>query len=123
MGGSVVTENPKGGSAENFGRIQRGDHSNLLRKRRHSGGRGGSRKSSKGVRGDHFSEVTFKGGIGDKANRSLIKIKEKIPYSSTNLLFARKGKLSSIICFMSFTVIFDEICTFVLNCPFSDFLS
>ena len=31
-GGSVVTENPKGGIAENFGRIQRGDHSNLLRK-------------------------------------------------------------------------------------------
>ena len=31
-GGSVVTENPKGGIAENFGRIQRGDHSNLLGK-------------------------------------------------------------------------------------------
>ena len=31
--GSVVTENPKGGGiAENFGRIQRGDHSNLLGK-------------------------------------------------------------------------------------------
>ena len=29
-GGSVVTENPKGGIAENFGRIHRGDHSNLL---------------------------------------------------------------------------------------------
>ena len=29
-GGSVVTENPKGGITENFGRIQRGDHSNLL---------------------------------------------------------------------------------------------
>ena len=122
MGGSVLTENPKGGIAENFGRIQRGDHSNLLRKRRHSGG-GGSRNSSNGVRGDHYSEVTFKGGICDKANRSLIKIKEKIPYSSTNLLFARKEKLSSIICFMSIAVIFDEICTFVLNCPFSDFLS
>ena len=27
---SVVTENPKGGINENFGRIQRGDHSNLL---------------------------------------------------------------------------------------------
>ena len=25
---------------------------------------GGSRKSSNVVRGDHFSEVTFKGGIG-----------------------------------------------------------
>ena len=31
-GGSVVTENPKAGMAENFGRIQRGDHSNLLGK-------------------------------------------------------------------------------------------
>ena len=31
-GGSVVTENPKGGITEIFGRIQRGDHSNLLRK-------------------------------------------------------------------------------------------
>ena len=30
-GGSVVAENPKGGITE-FGRIQRGDHSNLLRK-------------------------------------------------------------------------------------------
>ena len=27
-------------------------------------GGGGSRKSSKVIRGDHFSEVTFKGGIG-----------------------------------------------------------
>ena len=25
---------------------------------------GGSQKSSKVIRGDHFSEVTFKGGIG-----------------------------------------------------------
>ena len=32
MEGSVVTENSKGGIAENFGRIQRGDHSNLLGK-------------------------------------------------------------------------------------------
>ena len=32
MGGSVVTENPKGGIAEDFGKIQRGDHSNLLGK-------------------------------------------------------------------------------------------
>ena len=29
-GGSVVTENPNGGIAKNFGRIQREDHSNLL---------------------------------------------------------------------------------------------
>ena len=61
-GGSVVTENPKGGINENFGRIQRGDHSNLLGKWRHGGG--GSRESSNAIRGDHFSEVTFKGGIG-----------------------------------------------------------
>ena len=31
-GGSVVTENPRRGIAKNFGRIQRGDHSNLLGK-------------------------------------------------------------------------------------------
>ena len=31
-GGSVVTENPKGRNIENFGRIQRGDNSNLLGK-------------------------------------------------------------------------------------------
>jgi len=31
-GGSVVTENPKRGIAENFGRIHRVDHSNLLEK-------------------------------------------------------------------------------------------
>ena len=31
-GGSVVTENPKGEVTDNFGRIQREDHSNLLGK-------------------------------------------------------------------------------------------
>ena len=31
-GGSVETENPKGEITENFGRIQRGDHSNLVGK-------------------------------------------------------------------------------------------
>ena len=56
-GGSVVTENSKGGIAENFGRVQRGDHSNLVGKWRHGGGGGGSRKSSKVIRGHHFSEV------------------------------------------------------------------
>ena len=47
-GGSVVTENPKGGITENFGRIQRRDHSNLLEKyggEKNMGG-GRSRKSS-----------------------------------------------------------------------------
>ena len=34
-GKSVVTENPKGGIAKNFGKTQRGDHSNLLGKLRH----------------------------------------------------------------------------------------
>ena len=36
-----VTENPQGGITENFGRIQRVDHSNLLGKWRHGGGGGG----------------------------------------------------------------------------------
>ena len=61
-GKSVVTENPKGGIAKNFGKTQRGDHSDLLGKLRHW--RGGSQKSSKVIRGDQFSEVTFKGGNG-----------------------------------------------------------
>ena len=62
-GGSVVTEKPKGGIPGNFGRIHRGDHSNLCGKWRHwrGGGGAGSRKSSKVIRG---AEVTFKGGIG-----------------------------------------------------------
>ena len=72
-GVSVVTENPKAGIVENVGRIQSGDHSNLLGKWRRGGGRGGwaagvgggrSWKSSKVIRGDHFNEVTLKGGIG-----------------------------------------------------------
>ena len=49
---SVVTENAKGGIAENFGRIQR-----VITQ-------GGTVKVIKVIRGDHFSEVTFKGGIG-----------------------------------------------------------
>ena len=61
-GGSVVTENPKGGIAESFGRIQRGTTQICLENK--GMGRGGSRKSSKVVKGDHFSEVTLKGGIG-----------------------------------------------------------
>ena len=36
-GGTLVTENPKGEIRENFGRIQRGDHSNLLGKWRRTG--------------------------------------------------------------------------------------
>ena len=50
-GGSVVTENPKGGITENFGRIQRRDHSNLLEKyggggRKTWGGRSRSHQTS-----------------------------------------------------------------------------
>ena len=43
-GGSVVTENPKGGITENFARIQRGDHSISLGKWRHVGRKGGIAK-------------------------------------------------------------------------------
>ena len=59
---SVVTENAKGGIAENFGRIQRVITQFCLKNEER--GRGGLWKSSKVIRGDHFSEVTFKGGIG-----------------------------------------------------------
>ena len=58
--GSVATENPKGGIAENFGRIQRGTTQIFLENEDMGGG--GSRKSSNVIREDHFSEVTFKGG-------------------------------------------------------------
>ena len=37
----MENENPRRGIAENFGRIQRGDYSNLLGKSRHKGGGGG----------------------------------------------------------------------------------
>ena len=59
--GSVVTENPKAEIAENFGRIQREWVSQICLE---SEDGGGSRKLSKVVRGDHFSKVTSKGGIG-----------------------------------------------------------
>ena len=48
-GESVITESPKGRIAENFGRIQRVITQTCLKNE---------------DRGDHFSEVTFKGGIG-----------------------------------------------------------
>ena len=60
-GGSVVTENPKEGITENFGRIQRGESLKFAWKIKTWGG---WRKSSKVIRGDHFGEVTVKGGIG-----------------------------------------------------------
>ena len=59
----MVTENSKGRITEDFGRIQRGDHSNLLGKCRHAWG-GGAQTLSNVIRGDHFSEVPFKRGIG-----------------------------------------------------------
>ena len=58
-GGSVVTENPKRGIAENFGRIHKGPLKFAWKMKTLGGG--GSRKSSKVIRG---AEVTFKGGIG-----------------------------------------------------------
>ena len=66
-GGSVVTENPKAGIAENFGRIE-SDHPNFAWKMK-TRGRGRSWKSSKVIRGDHCSEVTFKGGIAQISPR------------------------------------------------------
>ena len=64
-GGSVVTENPKGGITENFGRIQRRDHSNLLEKyggEKNMGGGEIAKVIKRLIRPDHLSEVTFKGG-------------------------------------------------------------
>ena len=63
--GSVVAENPKGEITENFGRIQRGDHSNFLGKNEDMEGGGGREKHQKLFGGpDHFSEVIFKREIG-----------------------------------------------------------
>ena len=57
-GGLVVTENPEGRITENFVRIQRTDHSNLLGKWRQWGG-GGTRKSSNVIRGDRLNLTLF----------------------------------------------------------------
>ena len=56
---SVVTENPKDGITENFGRIQRGTTQICLENEGIRWGGGGSRKSSNVIRGNHF-----KGRIG-----------------------------------------------------------
>ena len=61
-GESVVTENPKGGIAKNFGRIQRGGPLKFAWKMKTW--EGGSQNSSNVIRGHHFSEGTFKGRIG-----------------------------------------------------------
>ena len=47
-----VTENPKGGITENFGRIQRGDHSNLLGNEDMAGEGGGGRESHEMLLGE-----------------------------------------------------------------------
>ena len=61
----MVAENPKGGIAENFGRIQRGTTQICLEKEdMGDGGGGASRKSSKVIKRYHFSELIFKVGIG-----------------------------------------------------------
>ena len=60
-GGSVVTENPKGGITENFGRIQRGITQFCLNNE--DMGREIAKVIKCLIRGDHFSEVTFKGGL------------------------------------------------------------
>ena len=59
---SVVTENPKGVSLKTLDGV-RGGTTKFVWKMKTWGG-GGSRKSSNVIRGDHFREVTFKGGIG-----------------------------------------------------------
>ena len=60
-GGSVVTENPKGGITDSEG----GTTQIFLENEDMEGGRGGREKHQKLFGGpDHFSEVTFKGEIG-----------------------------------------------------------
>ena len=58
---SVVTENPKGGSLKTLEGFRGGTNQICLK---NEDKWGESRRSSKVIRGDHFSEVTFKGGIG-----------------------------------------------------------
>ena len=60
-GGSVVIENPKGGIVESFG-FRAGSTQICLKNE--GMGRGGSRKLSKVIQGDHLSEATLKGRIG-----------------------------------------------------------
>ena len=56
-----MTENPRGGIAENLKDSEGGTTQICLE---NEGMVGVSRKSSKVIRGDHFTEETFKGGIG-----------------------------------------------------------
>ena len=55
---------PKGGSLKTLEGFKGGTTQICLENKDMWGGGGGSRKSSKVIRGDHFSEVTFKAGIG-----------------------------------------------------------
>ena len=61
LGNHLIFRISKGGVTENFGRIQRGALE-FAWKVKTCGGDG--EKSSNVIRGDQFSEVTFKGGIG-----------------------------------------------------------
>ena len=76
--GSVVTEKPKGGITENFGRTQRGDHSSLLGKSRHWGGGGGGERES--------HQILLEGSLqwsntqrGDRLNFTLFNLKSFPP--------------------------------------------
>ena len=57
--GSVVTEDPKGGVTENFGRIQK-EATQICLENEDMGGE--SRKLSNVIREGHFIELTFKWG-------------------------------------------------------------
>ena len=59
--GSVVTEDPKGGVTENFGRIQKEATQICLENEDMAGG-GGARKLSNVIREGYFIELTFKWG-------------------------------------------------------------
>ena len=59
-GESVVTDNPKGGTLKTLEGFRGGTTQICLENE----DMGGSRKSSKVIREDHFSEVRFKEGIG-----------------------------------------------------------
>ena len=61
-GGSVVTENPEWGVAKSLEGFSGG--TTQMCSENEDMGVEGSRKSSKVIRGDHFGELTFKGGIG-----------------------------------------------------------
>ena len=70
--GSVVTEDPKGGVTENFGRIQK-EATQICLENEDMGGGGGSRKLSNVIREGHFIELTFK--WGDQLNFTLFSTK------------------------------------------------